>query len=238
MDETNHGVITLGEIPVLKKTYPCEYCGKVLTTRKGWKKHIQKFHPDAGQQQDKEFIDTFDIETGSVVGDLTGEIMHAEPSIDLQNERELQKLRRELESIIMNNPSIDIESPVNTTLLQKIQSMSIEELKARIFNAKRALNSKLDLKISDGALSLVNQVIGRMLGCVKELEDAVMNDYLLRESTKDLLSFNLLAKIPSQIKVAGLYSIDLGLALNTAKKNKSVQIVTETSTDNDVRPTQ
>ena len=235
MDETNIGVITLGEIPVLKKTYTCEYCGKVLTTRKGWKKHIQKFHPDAGQQQDKDIIDTFDVETGSVVGDFTGEIMHTEPS---KEQRELEKLRKELESIIMNNPSIDIESPVNTTLLQKIQSMSIEELKARIFNAKRALNSKLDLKISDGALSLVNQVIGRMLGCVKELEDAVMNDHLLRESTKDLLSFNLLAKIPSQLKVAGLYSIDLGLALNTAKKNKSMQIVTETITDSDVRPTQ
>jgi hypothetical protein len=205
-NETNEN-LRLPEIPKLVKKFKCEFCGKEFKSKKGYQNHVKKFHSET---EEKSEIDYDDMSV------LTEDFENMDIS-NFQPQNELNKLKKELENLILNNPSIDLERPVNTTFLERINNMSVEELKARIFNAKRELNGKLDLKISDGALSLVNQVIGRILGCCEELEQEVMKDQLLRESTKELLSMNLLSKIPSQIKVAGLYSLNVGTALNKKK---------------------
>jgi hypothetical protein len=139
-------------------------------------------------------------------------------------DKELQRLRRELEQIVLSNPTIDIERPYSNTTLEKIQTMSATELRARIFQAKRELTSQIDCKISDGALSFTNQIVGRMLGCVDELNELVMADKVLRESTKDLMSMQLLSKIPPNLKVSGLYAVNVGVALQKAKAKKITQI--------------
>lgn len=211
-DEPNEK-IRLPEIPKLVKKFKCEFCGKDFKSKKGYQNHVKKFHNETEEKSE------IDYENMSV---LTEDFENMDIS-NFEPNNELVKLKKELENLILNNPSIDLEKPVNTTILERINNMSIEELKARIFNAKRELNGKLDLKISDGALSLVNQVIGRILGCCEELEQEVMKDNLLRESTKEMLSMNLLSKIPSQVKVAGLYSLNVGTALNKKKSKQNVE---------------
>jgi hypothetical protein len=220
-DEPNEK-IKLPEIPKLVKKFKCEFCGKEFKSKKGYQNHVKKFHSETEEKSE------IDYDNMSV---LTEDFEHQNDAwlrdnMDISNfqpQNELNKLKKELENLILNNPSIDLERPVNTTFLERINNMSVEELKARIFNAKRELNGKLDLKISDGALSLVNQVIGRILGCCEELEQEVMKDQLLRESTKEMMSMNLLSKIPSQVKVAGLYSLNVGSALNKKKSKQNVE---------------
>lgn len=229
MEEQNQPIM-LGEIPVLSKKLKCPFCTKMFKSVKGQRNHVKKFHHNS--------VNTININTNREINDVnTNDMFDNDDTVTeiidydydfreaspLAQDNELARLKKELENIILNNPSISLDEPVNTLMLEKINHMSIEEIKARIFHAKRALNSKLDYKISDGALGIVNQVVGRLLGCVDELEQAVMNDELLRQSTKDLLSINLLAKIPSQIKVAGLYSVNVGYALNQAK-NKNIKL--------------
>lgn len=211
-NETNEN-LRLPEIPKLVKKFKCEFCGKEFKSKKGWQNHVKKFH---GEQEEKSDIDYDNMTI------ITEDYDNLDIS-NFQPQSELTKLKKELENLILNNPSIDLERPVNTTVLEKINNMSVEELKARIFNAKRELNGKLDLKISDGALSLVNQVVGRILGCCEELEQEVMKDQLLRESTKEMMSMNLLSKVPSQIKVAGLYSLNVGTALTKKKSKQNVE---------------
>lgn len=194
----NINAVNLPEIPKLIKKFKCEFCNKEFKSKKGHLNHIKKFHA------------TDESDNVSISSDFS---FTEEPPL-----AELSKLKKELENLILNNPSIDIDRPVNTTILERINGMTVEELKARIFNAKRELNGKLDMKISDGALSMINQVVGRLLGCCEELEQEVMKDALLRESTKELLSMNVLSKIPSQIKVAGLYSLNVGTAMSKRKQ--------------------
>jgi protein required for attachment to host cells len=146
-----------------------------------------------------------------------------EQPYDEDDDKELMKLRKELEQIVLSNPTLDIDKPYSNTTLEKINSMNASELRARIFQAKRELTCHLDCKISDGALSFANQIIGRMLGCVDELNEQVMNDVVLRESTKDLLSMQVLSKIPPNLKVSGLYAVNVGVALQKAKSNKISQ---------------
>jgi hypothetical protein len=122
----------------------------------------------------------------------------------------------------MSNPNIDLKSPVELSPFQAINTMSVEELKARIFQAKRDLSSKTDLKISDSALGLVNLFVGNMLGCLDELQEEVNKDVLLRETVKDTLSINLLSKIPPQLKVTGLYAMNVGTAISKARSKNNV----------------
>jgi hypothetical protein len=207
--------IRLPEIPVLKKKFSCEKCGKQYKSKKGYETHVKKCL--------EEFEEEYDIDNMTEVTEFAIE--------EMPNINELHRLRKEFENIILNNPSIDLDKKVNTSILEKITQMSVEELKARIFNAKRELNSHLDMKISDGALSIMNQVVGRLLNCVDELDEEVMKDQLLRQSTKDMLSMNVLSMIPSNIKVAGLYSVNVATALTKSRGKISHQTI-----ENNVQP--
>lgn len=198
--------IQLPDIPVLKKKFTCSHCGKQYKTKASFHKHELKC------VQQKQIINEDDEPNHNEVYDIS------KSNDDLQ----IQKLRAELENLVLSNPCISLNHPVSTSPLEAIKSMSVEELKARIFQAKRELNGKLDLKISDSTLSLVNMVVGKMLNCVDELNEEVMKDNLLRESTKDLLSFAVLSKIPPPIKVSGLYAVNVGVAMQKAKQKNFI----------------
>ena len=229
MDISTENII-LPELPKLKrgkkatttttkKKFKCPHCNKEYASKQGLNKHIAKEHAE----------DDDDDESGSDVSFTECDDNESSFNDDeFDTDAEFKRLRKELESIILNNPNIDLDTKVNTSVLQKINNMSIDELKARIFNAKRELNSHLDSKISDGALNIVNQIVGRMLNCVDELETEVMKDNLLRQSAKELLSMNILSMIPSQIKVAGLYSVDVATAISKKKSKQMVDNVQST----------
>lgn len=192
-------------LPKLKQTFECPHCGKKYKSKKSFEKHVDscEYNPQ-NQENDSELdLDALETEYPNVA-----------------TNQELQSLRNELLQILMSNPNIDLKSPIELTPFQTINTMTIDELKARIFQAKRELSSKTDLKISDSALGLVNLFVGNMLGCLDELQDEVQKDVLLRETVKDTLSINLLSKIPPQLKVTGLYAMNVGTAVSKARSKK------------------
>lgn len=191
-------------LPKLKQTFECPHCGKKYKSKKSFEKHVDSC------EFNEENLDLESLQDISETGDIVTNVPN----------HELQNLRNELLQILMSNPNIDLKSPIELTPFQAINSMSIEELKARIFQAKRELSSKTDLKISDSALGLVNLFVGNMLGCLDELQDEVNKDVLLRETVKDTLSINLLSKIPPQLKVTGLYAMNVGTAMSKARAKK------------------
>ena len=196
-------------LPKLKQPFECPFCGKKYKTKKPYENHIDNCpeRPDGSEISDEE--DNFD-----------SAIVESKHTFNEKNP-EVEKLRKELLQILMSNPNIDLTSPVSLTPFQSINSMNVEELQARIFQAKRELSSKTDLKISDSALGLVNLFFGNMLGCLDELQHEVEKDLLLRESVKDTLSLNLLSRIPPQLKVTGLYAMNVGTALSKARAKRS-----------------
>lgn len=191
-------------LPKLKSPFECPFCGKKYKTKKPFENHVETcpHRPEDSEVSDEE---TNYVESSNV-----------------EKSPEVEKLRKELLQILMSNPNIDLTSPVSLTPFQSINSMNAEELQARIFQAKRELNSKTDLKISDSALGLVNLFFGNMLGCLDELQAEVERDMLLRESVKDTLSLNLLSRIPPQLKVTGLYAMNVGTALSKARAKRPV----------------
>lgn len=199
-------------LPKLKQIFECPHCGKKYKSKKSFEKHVDSCEYNE-ENQDSE-LDLDSLEVISRCNDMAPHVTN----------HELQSLRNELLQILMSNPNIDLKSPIELTPFQSINSMSAEELKARIFQAKRELSSKTDLKISDSALGLVNLFVGNMLGCLDELQDEVNKDVLLRETVKDTLSINLLSKIPPQLKVTGLYAMNVGTAMSKARSKKIIDV--------------
>jgi len=198
--------VELPDVPTLKSNsdYICEHCGKVYKTKKNYEKHLLT-HPET-------------FENLSEVGEGDYETIEVDS--------EIMKMRNELMNIMVNNPQVDLNSPVSTLGMDKINQMSKTELQARIFDAKRQLNTKLDGSISNAGLSIVNLIVGNMLNCLEELNAAVAKDKILQDSAKDLLAFNILNKVPAPIKVTGLYAMNVGIALKEAKM-KQVQESTD-----------
>lgn len=202
----SESVVVLEELPVTQKTFECEHCGKIYKTKRSYTSHKNL------------------CSSKPVTKDLPKESQ----SVEENDDRESEKLRMELEQLVMSNPMIDLSKPVSTNMFEQISSMNKDELKARIFAAKREFNGKLDMKISDAGLSVMNIVVGGMLGCVEELQEEIDKDIILREATRDMLSMGILSKIPPQIKVSGLYAVDLGLAVQKRRaKNPVVEIIEE-----------
>jgi hypothetical protein len=199
-------------LPKLKQVFECPHCGKKYKSKKSFEKHVDSCEYNE-ENQDSE-LDLDSLEVISRCNDVATSVPN----------HELQSLRNELLQILMSNPNIDLKSPIELTPFQAINTMSAEELKARIFQAKRELSSKTDLKISDSALGLVNLFVGNMLGCLDELQEEVNKDVLLRETVKDTLSVNLLSKIPPQLKVTGLYAMNVGTAMSKARSKKIIDV--------------
>ena len=141
------------------------------------------------------------------------------PEEEDSNEAEREKLQRELLSLAEINPDV-VSKPVSTELSSKINEMSIEELKARISQGRRVVSKKLDNSVADQFLTLTNSVAGNLLGCYEELQESTQQDELLKESTRDFLSFNLLNLIPLEVKLGGLYSSHIVSAKYKAGKKE------------------
>lgn len=212
-------LITLPEIPILKNgnsKYNCPHCQKGYKLKAFYDKHIAVcvHNPDNQIPVDSES----DCDSCSESNDTPMEL----PTIP---DKELQKLKAELQNILIANPNLDLNRPVNTLAFDRIETMSTAELKSRIFEAKRALNQKLDQNISSMGLNVVNIVVGKMLGCLDELNEAVANDKILQDSARDLLTFNILSSIPIPIKTSGLYAMNVAVALkNKAAKNANTPV--------------
>lgn len=218
--------INLEQVKKTKKTkqhskeFPCPQCGKVYKSKRAMNNHLNKCDVEGDNDENFDITQFENMTEEELMQYMQEQQEQQEHSHGEEDDKELAKLRKELEQIVLSNPTLDIEKPYSNTTLEKIYTMNATELRARIFQAKRELTCQLDCKISDGALSFANQVIGRMLGCVDELNEQVMKDVVLRESTKDLLSMQLLSKIPPNLKVSGLYAVNVGVALQKAKAKK------------------
>lgn len=200
--------IELPAVPSLKPAtkYVCEFCGKSYKTKAPWEKHrltCQQFEIPEEVVDDAEYDEEYEL-----------------PKTCSSNELEL--LKRELQNILISNPSIDITKPISTLNFEQINRMTKEELQARVFDAKKQLNQKLDSSISSAGLSIVNLVVGKFLNCLDELNEAVSNDKVLQDSARDMLTFNILSQIPPPIKVTGLYAMDVGVALKR-KNDKNIE---------------
>lgn len=221
------------KLPILKNSFTinentCDICGKSFKSRKSMLQHRRKIHKIGFNGSAKGDDDAFSVLSFDLEEQPIKQIEYKNNNTELMKRHE--ELRKELMNLILNNPNIDLQKNLNNeNSLNLINKMTIEELEMRIFDAKKQLSSKIDFKISDGLLTLVNSIIGKMLNCVEELEEEVKNDKLLRECAKDTLSINLLNKIPPHIKLGGLYSIDVARAI-AIKKTKMPQIVEEPTT--------
>lgn len=188
---------TLPETIKQKETskYNCAKCGKKYKSRSGLSKHIKKDNCST-KEEDIEYV-------------------------IIDDDEDTQKKREELKKIYLNNPKLDLDKEIATNeMLLKIDTMDINELEARIVDAKQQFSRKMDQKISDGALSIVNLIVGGFLDITKELEEEVKKDDILREATNDVLCQNVLIHLPAEIKMTGLYSLDVGVALKKAGPRK------------------
>lgn len=128
-------------------------------------------------------------------------------TVDL-NDNEKEKLQQELLMLGEGNPDF-IVKPINSKLSETVEQMSINELKARIRQAKRQSCAKLDDSVVGNVINLANQLSGSLLGCYDELDASTRKDLLLKDTTKDYLSLNILDYIPAEIKILGLYGSHL-----------------------------
>lgn len=191
-----------------EKPFECPVCGKKYKTEKSFLKHLESH-----EELNEENVEEVEQNEQSFFSKFL-------PSGSTNNNDKLEKLQKELENLLLSNPSLDISKPCGNTTLEKIYLMSEDELKARIFEAKRGLTSGLDMKIADSTLGFANMIVGNMLGCLEELEESVKNDNTLRNATKDMMSMSVLSYIPGNVKVAGLYALNVGSALQKAKIKK------------------
>ena len=176
------------------KQFNCDNCFKTFKTNSGLFKHKKKCD---NNDKPKELIITDEADD------------------------EARKLKEELKKIYLNNPKLDLEKEIadNQTLL-KIDMMEKEELEARILDAKLQFSKKIDQKISDGVLSVATIVMGNLLDIVNELEEEVKKDVVLREATQDVLSQNILIHLPNEIKMSGLFAVDVGCAYKKSLPRK------------------
>jgi uncharacterized C2H2 Zn-finger protein len=205
-----------------KIIHECPVCGKKYKTEKSFLKHLET-HEELMEKENMDNMENIETVENEKPKSMLSKLFSSE---DKQNDRQkkIEKLQKELEQLILSNPNIDISKPCQDTTLDKIYEMSEDELKSRIFDAKRNLTSGLDMKISDGVLSFTNTIVGNMLGCLDELEESVNQDKMLRQATKDLLSFSVLSYVPPNVKVAGLYAINVGTAVNKARSKTKTMI--------------
>jgi len=138
------------------------------------------------------------------------------------NDDELQYYRDQLITISDRSPEILTQS-INTDY-SVIDSMSLDEIKARIRLANRATCSKLDSSVTQNLIMMTNQVTGRLLGCVDELEESTREDKLLHDTAKNYLGLNVLDHIPTEIKLFGLYGSHVANSWVVAKKRTNVSV--------------
>lgn len=134
---------------------------------------------------------------------------------EIVEKTDIDKLKEELMNYAEVNPDI-LTKTINNNMSKIVENMEIDELRARIRLAKRASCAKLDNSVTENIITIANQVSGNLLNCYEELQESTMKDKLLKESTRDYLSLNVLDYIPSEIKIMGLYGSHLGSSYYSA----------------------
>ena len=149
---------------------------------------------------------------------------------------EKEKLKAELLRLSDYHPEI-VSKPINDKIAKLVEEMSLDELRERVRYGHRNQSSKMDDSVSSQAIHMANQVAGRMLGCLEELNESSMKDKLLNECLKDYLCLNILDYIPNEIKIAGLYGSHVSSAYYTAglKKTPKVREVSEEEARNEIK---
>lgn len=149
---------------------------------------------------------------------------------------EKDRLKEELIRLSDYNPEI-VTKPVNDKISKLVEEMSIEELRERVRYGKRNQSSKMDSTVASQAIILANQLTGRMLGCLEELNDSSVKDRLLNECVKDYMCLNILDYIPNELKIGGLYGSHVAKAYYeaSAKKTPKVTELTESEAKDKIK---
>lgn len=132
---------------------------------------------------------------------------------------EKKKLQDELIRLADYNESI-VTKPVNDKVAKMVEDMDIEELKARIRVGKRKQSGKMDNNVAEQLILVSNQLTGRMLDCLEELNESSLKDELLKECTKEYLCMNILDYIPHELKIGGLYGSHVASAYYKSSERK------------------
>lgn len=117
---------------------------------------------------------------------------------------EKERLKAELLRLSDYTPEV-VTKPVNDKIAKLVEEMDLDELRERVRIGKRNQSSKMDNSVAVQTISLANQAVGRLLGCLEELNETSLKDKLLHESVKDYLCLNVLDFIPPEVKIGGLY---------------------------------
>jgi hypothetical protein len=147
-----------------------------------------------------------------------------DPLTKLVSEKE--KLKNELLRLSDHNPDV-ITKPVNDKLARLVEDMSIEELRERVRFGKRNQASKMDGSVAAQTITIANQLTGRFLGCLEELNETSVKDKLLNECVKDYMCLNILDYIPNELKIGGLYGSHVANAYYTSQQKQAAPITNE-----------
>lgn len=134
---------------------------------------------------------------------------------------ELEYHKELLLQLSLNRPEI-LTKPVIVHDTSLIETMSLDEIKARINQANRMSAAQLDDSTTRNIISISNQAIGTLLGCAEELQTSTATDQLLQSSAKEYLSINVLDYIPTELKLMGIYSLHVSSAYVNARRNPTV----------------
>ena len=142
-----------------------------------------------------------------------------EEVIQEETELERQKLVSQLTQLALSNPRIlDLKG---NDVIRRINRMSVDELETKLLVAKQSIANNMNGSLSNLALSLLNNAVGRSLNCIDELNNEVREDKELQDTVKQFLGCNILTKLPPQVKLLALYGADVMSALDKKKRLES-----------------
>lgn len=128
--------------------------------------------------------------------------------------------RERLKTIALRNPEI-LTDKLDCNVLKRINKMSDDEVKERLFYAERKHSSDFDKKIAESTLSLVNNGVGLILQCKNELDEETKNNAELNKLVLSELSC-ILDIMPSKLKFGLVYGSSVLKARDRAKKNRLI----------------
>jgi hypothetical protein len=133
-------------------------------------------------------------------------------------EEERQQLVYMLRNALAVNPDL-LQETVDVTSVQQIEQMSTDELHARLIAFKRGNVAKVSDNINERLIMIVDSIIGKVLGCGKELRSINAKDKALHESTKASLG-DVILFIPPHIRTAIFYAINVAKAVSEVRLGK------------------
>jgi hypothetical protein len=183
--------------------YNCKFCDKTYkgkNAKNSLNKHVKSKHP---------------IENKPII------VIEDKP---VNNEKDLDKLKKKFKNMVMNNPTYDLKKEIATNKdLHLIDQMNKNEVQARIIDFQRNYAKKLDKQVSKTCLDITAIAIGSVLDIQQELSTQFNNDILLQESLNEVLSGELLCHIDPKLKILALGSSDVGIAIVNSMPRWKIQ---------------